>query len=137
MPIQRSISWSVIAATVWVIIFTASCGSSSTQNRVLTSMSVTPASADASNFANGQVQFTATGTFTMPPSPAPVPFAAPYSGSWLSSDSNVATITQQGLAQCVSGASGSVTITGIASSNSAHGTQMSTAVRGTATLTCP
>jgi hypothetical protein len=132
-----SISSIVIAAMGWLIVFSTACGSSSTQNRVLTSMSVSPANADASNFANGQVQFTATGTFTMPPSPAPVTFTAPYSGSWLSSDSNIATISQQGLAQCVSGASGSVTINAVASSNSAHGTQMSTAVQGTATLNCP
>ncbi len=43
------------------------CGSSNS-NRILESMTITPANADAQNFANGQVQFTATGTFSKAPS---------------------------------------------------------------------
>ena len=113
------------------------CGSSATTNRILNSIAVTPPAANAQNFPGGQVQFVATGSFNKPPSPAPVPFIAPYSGSWLSSNPNVATINQSGVAQCMPGATGSVTITAIASSNSAPGGAMSTAVRGTAALTCP
>jgi hypothetical protein len=119
---------------------TAGCGSmNSPQNRVLQSMSVNPATADAQNFPQGQVQFTATGTFSQAPSPAvvPVPFVSPYSGSWESSNPNVATINQNGVAQCIAGASGTVTIKADVSSNSAKGTQMSTGVLATSQLTCP
>ena len=107
-------------------------------NRVLQSMVITPAAADAQTSPQGQVQFSAMGTFSKAPSPAPVPFVAPYSGSWATSDLNIATIDQTGLAQCVSGAAATVTITAVASTNAGHGTQQtSTAVSGTAKLTCP
>ncbi len=115
------------------------CGAMySSQNRVLQSIAVMPASADAQSFSMGQVQFTATGTFSQPPSPATVPFTDPYSGGWTTSNPNIAKINQSGLAQCLSGASGTVTVTATASSNSATGMgQMSTAVLGMARLTCP
>ena len=120
-----------------LIQFGCSSMKNSDPNRVLQSMAVSPATADAQNFPQGQVQFTATGIFSMPPSPAQVPFVDPYSGSWMSSDTNIATIDHSGVATCVSGASGRVTITAIASSNSAKPPAMSTAVTGTAQLTCP
>jgi hypothetical protein len=110
----------------------------SMSNRVLQSMVIRPANADAQTSPSGQVQFSAMGTFSKAPSPAPVAFVAPYSGSWATSDLNIATIDQTGLAQCVPGAAGTVTITAIASSNAGMGTQnTSTAVSGTAKLTCP
>lgn len=120
-------------------ITTVSCSSmNSMSNRVLRSMVISPANADAQSSPSGQVQFSAMGTFSKAPSPAPVPFVAPYSGSWATSDLNIATIDQTGLAQCVAGAAGTVTITAIASSNAGMGTQnTSTAVSGTAKLTCP
>jgi len=114
------------------------CGSMNpSSNRVLKSMTLSPASADAQS-SQGQVQFTATGTFSKAPSPAPVPFAPPFTGTWFSSNSNVATITQSGLATCVSGAAGTVNIMATASTNSGTGTQgTSTSVSASATLTCP
>jgi hypothetical protein len=120
-------------------ITTIACSSmNSMSNRVLQSMVISPANADAQTSPQGQVQFSAMGTFSKAPSPAPVPFVAPYSGSWATSDLDVATIDQTGLAQCVPGTAGTVTITAIASSNAGMGTQnMSTAVSGTAKLTCP
>lgn len=116
-----------------------SCSSmNSMSNRVLQSMVISPANADAQSSPTGQVQFSAMGTFSKAPSPAPVPFVAPYSGSWATSDLSVATIGQTGLAQCVPGAAGTVTITAIASTNSGQGTQQtSTAVSASAKLTCP
>lgn len=126
---------------VVVVVATQSvgCGAMySSQSRVLQSIAVMPASADAKSSPMGQVQFTATGTFSQPPSPAPVPFADPYSGGWTTSNPNIAKINQSGMAQCISGASGTVTVTATASSNSATGMgQMSTAVLGTARLMCP
>jgi len=128
---------SVLTLGAVLVSFATACGSSPAPNRILNSIAVTPTAADAQNFPSGQVQFVATGSFTMPPSPAPVPFTAPYSGSWLSSSPNMATINPSGLAQCLPGTAGTVTITAIASSNSAPGGAMSTAVSGTAALTCP
>ena len=120
-----------------ISIATVGCSSmNTTSNRVLQSMTLTPANADAQT-TQGQVQFTAMGTFSMAPSPAPVPFVSPFTGTWSTSDMNVATITQTGLASCVSGAAGTVTINAVASSNSGQGTQMSTAVSSSAKLTCP
>lgn len=115
------------------------CGSMySSSNRVLQSIMITPANADAQNFTMGQVQFTATGTFSQPPSPATIPFQPPYTGTWASSNLKIATVSQSGLAQCMAGGAGQVTISAIVSSNSATGGgQMSTAVTGKATLTCP
>jgi hypothetical protein len=118
---------------------TLGCGSSNS-NRVLQSMAITPANADAKDFANGQVQFTATGTFNKVPSPAQVTFQPPYTGTWSlmgAGAANIATISQAGLAQCIPGAAGVVTVSAVASSNSATGPAMSTAVTGSTTLTCP
>ena len=134
---QSAVLGPILLASVLATLSTTGCGSSGV-NRVLESIQVTPASADAQTFANGDVQFTATGKFSRPPSPAPVTFTAPYSGSWLVSDPTIASITQNGVAQCAPGASGIVTVTAIASTNSCHSTGCtSTAVSGTAKLTCP
>ena len=130
----------LLCMLAFVATATVGCGSmNSASNRVLQSMTLNPAIADAQNFPQGQVQFTPTGTFSRAPSPAavPVPFASPYSGSWASSDPTIATINQNGVAQCVAGASGTVTIQAMASSNSAMGPAMSTGVTGTAKLRCP
>ena len=136
---------SKISATPWILLLASlaitsvGCGSmNSMSNRVLQSMVISPPNADAQASPSGQVQFSAMGTFSKAPSPAPVPFVAPYSGSWATSDLNVATIDQHGLATCAAGAAGTVMITATASSNAGMGTQnMSTAVSGTAKLTCP
>lgn len=134
-----TLSTSLLVVAVVVAAQNVGCGAmTSGSNRVLQSITVTPADADAQNFAMGQVQFTATGTFSKPPSPALVPFSDPYSGSWEISNLSIATISQSGVAQCLPGKSGTVTITATASSNSATRMgQMSTAVEGTAKLTCP
>ena len=120
------------------------CGSSSNSNRVLQLVTVMPATADGLSSPTGQVQFTATGTFSKAPSPAPVSFVAPYSGGWQSSDPSIATLVATGTGtgtatfQCAAGASGVVTITATASTNAATGTgATSTVVSGTASLTCP
>ncbi|HEV2469698.1 MAG TPA: hypothetical protein VGS78_10920 [Candidatus Sulfotelmatobacter sp.] len=105
------------------------CGSS---NRVIQSVTVTPATADAQNFPNGQVQFTASGNYSRPPSPVALSQA-----NWWLSDGSMATLTGNGLAQCVPGASGVATVrAGV--SGPCRGTNC-TAVQivGTAQLSCP
>ena len=111
----------------------AGCGMN---NRVLNSMTISPASADAQNFTNGQVQFTATGSFSQPPSPAAV-----TPDTWSSSNVQIATIDQNGMAQCVQGTTGMVTI--VASVSFATrlagpaGTAILRVVSAKATLNCP
>lgn len=133
-----------LKVSAWLVVSFMSmvgCGAhmqSMNSNRVLLSMSVSPASADAQNFSNGQVMFTATGAFSQPPSPAPVTLMAPYSGSWEVSNNNMAMINQNGMAQCLPGASGPVTVFVQASTNAATGTgATSTSVSASATLICP
>jgi hypothetical protein len=132
----------VSAFAILLFAFLMGCGTSdpstSNANRVLQSITVSPATADAQNFPDGQVQFTATGTFSRPPSPAPVPFVSPYSGGWTVSDPVIATINQSGMAQCTFHASGEATVTAMASANSCPNRGcMSIAVLGTAKLICP
>jgi hypothetical protein len=110
--------------------------------RVLTSISVTPVTADAQSFPNGQVTYTATGTFSLPPLSGPISPASPYNGSFVvdnpasetianivSSDAGLGTIT----VQCAAGAIGDVEVTESASAN--NGTSI--VVAGNAQLTCP
>jgi hypothetical protein len=106
-------------------------------NRVLQSMTVSPANAGAASSPGGKVQFNASGTFSQPPSPDVVTFVAPYSGSWAVSNPDIATISQSGLAQCAAGASGTVNVIAVASANSAPPGAMSIGVQGMAKLTCP
>ena len=85
-----------------------SCGSSNPNvGRVLTSVSVTPESADGQSSPSGTV-FTATGTFSLPPFSAALTFAAPYAGQFVVDNppgTTIATITATGTGtvtvQCV------------------------------------
>jgi hypothetical protein len=111
---------------------------SASNTRVLTTVEVSPAAADAQNFPNGNVHFVATGNFTAPPTPV-----KPLTVSiWTSSTPSIATVDpNSGVAQCVSGASGTVTITARAPSGGPDMPQaMATTavlVGGSAQLTCP
>jgi hypothetical protein len=91
------------------------CGSNSP--RSLQSVVANPASADAQTFPNGKVQFTPTGIFDkVPTRVTPLPLcSAPNSGAtcitaWSTSDARIATIDQSGVASCLPGQSGPVTI---------------------------
>ncbi len=117
-----------------------SCGSSNSP-RLLQSMTLAPAAADAQNFPNGQVQFTATGSFTAPPTPAQVTVA-----TWCVHDSNGCTagvgasVDADGVAQCDAGFTGTVTIAALASNGAGAPVVMGgtgALVTGTAQLTCP
>ena len=108
--------------------------------RILTAITVTPTAANAVNYPNGQVTFTSTGRFSLPPLSGPVTFESPYSGSFsVANPSNqtianvVATGTGTVTVQCVANGSASVEVVASASAN--NGTQ--TVVTGQGTLTCP
>ena len=118
----------------------SACGS-----HELRSVSLTPASADARNFPSGQVPFVATGMFTDSMSPVPLTSNEIFwcvgnnTGGCAGNINPGARLDQNGLAQCNSGFSGTVTIlAGTQSSamvNPDQGPQLK--VFGTAQLTCP
>jgi hypothetical protein len=80
------------------------CGSSGT--RMLQSVTLSPAMADAGKYPNGQVQFTATGYYSTAPSPV-----TPLSATWGSCDvsgnsTESVSVSASGVAQCAANAVG-------------------------------
>lgn len=120
------------------VLTTPGCGN----NRQLQSIAVSPAVADAQDFPDGKVQFTAAGAFSRPPTPVS-PLTVKWSiGPWF----NVAqrtdvTVDSNGVAQCL-GFVGTVEVWATAAADpdvapaeiDPFKTKM---VLGTAQLTCP
>jgi hypothetical protein len=110
-------------------------------NRVLQTMVLAPANPDAQNFPKGQVQFTATGTFSKTPSPDMVTFEGPHSGGWTlmgAGAASIATIRQAGLAQCIAGGGRHRNGAGVGLGQRSDGTgATSVVVSGTTTMSCP
>jgi hypothetical protein len=84
------------------------CGSSA--GHKLQSVTISPAIADAQNYPGGLVQFTATGTYTAPPSPV-----TPLAATWGACDqagngTSEISVSANGLAQCARGAAGTYTV---------------------------
>lgn len=93
----------VVAAAI-----SLACGSSA--GRMLQSVTLSPATADAQNYPDGQVQFTATGNYSTAPSPV-----TPLSASWGACDqggnsTESVSVSTSGLAQCATGALGTYTV---------------------------
>jgi hypothetical protein len=113
--------------------------------RMLESVSLSPTTADAQNFPNGEVPFVATGYYTRPPSTV-----TPETATWGACSQNGATsavsVSTTGVARCTAGASGIYMVwagvpnpafTGTCPAFlTACGLSCNTVV-GTATLTCP
>ena len=118
-----------------------SCGTSNQSiGRVLTSIAVSPQTADAQSPPNGQVVFTATGTFSLPPYTGPLTFVAPFSGQFVVNNppnATIASVVSSGAGtvtvQCAPSGWGSVYVTATASSN--NGSTL--VVSGSGRLTCP
>ena len=131
----------VVVGMVLIGFLSLSCNSVNLNaGRVLTAITVTPSSADALQFSSGQVTFSATGQFSLPPLSGPVIFKSPYAGEFFVANPNNQTIanvvaTGDGTVtvQCVSNVSGSVDVVASASAN--NGTQL--VVTGQGTLICP
>jgi len=85
-----------------------SCGAGQSQSQ-LQAMSLNPAVADAKDYPNGLVQFTATGYYVHP-----THTVTPQSASWVACQNNAPTndvsVTNLGVAQCGAGASGTYSI---------------------------
>jgi len=116
------------------------CGTS----RQLQSVNLSPATADAQNFPNNEVQFSATGMFSKPPSPQLLSSQDVFwcvgssTGTCVGFINPGATIDQNGLAKCVLGFAGTSTILAgkaTPAMNPDTGAQMT--VFGAAQLTCP
>ena len=117
------------------------CGSS---GRKLESIAVTPTTADAQDFPDGQVQFTATGTYSSSPSIAQLDSTQV---TWCvgSSDGTCAglvnpgaAVDANGLAHCNSGFSGTATIlAGVPGQAGNPDAGVPLAPFGSAQLTCP
>ena len=126
---------------IFVTFLSLSCNSvNPNSGRVLTAITVTPTSADAVQSPNGQVTYTATGQFSLPPLSGPVTFKSPYTGSFFVANPNGQTIanvvtTGNGTVtvQCVSGVNASVEVVASAAANNGTGT----VVTGQGTLICP
>ena len=117
------------------------CGSNPAH--VLQSVTVSPATADAQDYPDGQVQFTAIGFFSTTPSPVTplgTVWGACYQGA---TTSGVSIDGKTGMAQCASGAVGTYTVFTENCSGSGACCQATTAcgggcfVTGTAQLSCP
>jgi len=129
-------------------LFASSCSG----GRQLKSVTLSPASADAKDFPNGQVPFTATGNYSKPPSPVQLtshdivwcaaaggPQATPGTTGMCAGNINMGvTADQNGVAQCVGTFVGTGTIlagTALPSMNPDGGEQLK--VFGAAQLSCP
>ena len=133
-----------LSILVALILITFGCGSS----RTLQSVSVMPAVANAQNFTNGQVPFTATGIFSKPPSPQKLTSqdvtwcVGVAEGACPGNIAVGATVDQNGVASCLANAPSSLPKTWVvmagkakSSMNPDGGSQMT--IFGSAQLTCP
>jgi len=119
---------------------TSGCGNS----RQLQSIAVSPASADAKAYPNGQVPLTATGTYSKPPSQVQLTSkdvvwcAGVTSGACYGNIAPPVTVDQNGLAKCSPTFVGTATVlagTSPAVVNPDEGSQLK--IFGSAQLTCP
>lgn len=126
---------------------TLACGAGNNPNRVIQSLSVSPASADAQDYPGGLVPFIATGTYNKAPM-----MVTPVQSTWVVVNQNGdqttdVLINANGVAHCAAGASGVynvgawVAITpppaGSCNVSSAYGNPCGDSVLGVAQLTCP
>jgi len=138
----------VSSATLFLfsqILILAGCGGSffisSNNGRLLVVVTVDPPSADPMTFPNGQVQFTAQGTFNMAPTAVNsipgVVWTIGHPAFSMLPDSGNAFIDANGLAHCASGFIGPVKVFATAAANPNQAVSMQNQVVGTAMLTGP
>lgn len=132
-----------LRALVLLAAFALSCGSSMNSNsdRMLQSISLSPATADARDYPGGQVQFTATGFYTANPRTV-TPLAAGWGSCFQNAPTSDVTVSSAGMAQCISGAAGTYTVFADDASSSVNCTAITACgggcqVSGSAQLTCP
>ena len=129
-------------ALVLAASFALSCGASSQSHDPLQSITLSPATADARDYPNGQVQFVATGNY-IDPSHTVTPLSATWGTCYQNASTSEVSVTAGGMAQCAPGAVGTYTIWADDPPLSNVACNAITAcgggcfVAGTAQLTCP
>jgi hypothetical protein len=132
----------IFSSLLLIAAITLSCGLSNP--RMLETVSVTPATADAQDFPNG-VPFIATGYYTQTPSPVS-PETATWGACYQGGATTGISISAAGVARCAAGASGVYTVWASVPNPAYKGAcpQIETAcglscpnVVGMALLTCP
>lgn len=118
-----------------------SCGSSTSISGLIRqpqSITLSPATADAQNYPDGQVQFVATGHYNAAPYTV-TPQSATWGACYQNAHSTAVSVTNEGLAQCANGASGTYTIFAFDMTNCNVITACGggCTVVGSAQLTCP
>jgi hypothetical protein len=88
-----------------------SCGANSdpSSNRQLLSIALSPATADAQDYPDGQVQFMATGDYNTAPYTV-APLSAGWGTCYQEASTSAISVSRSGLAQCASGAVGTYTV---------------------------
>jgi hypothetical protein len=117
------------------------CGSSAP--RSLQTVSISPATADAHDFASGEVQFTATGYYNKSPMQV-APMNASWGACYQNQPTTDVTMTATGIARCAPGASGTYLVWAFAPDGANMTCSAVNAcgggcgrLTGTALLTCP
>ena len=131
---------------VLAIAIALACGSGAAPintTGILNSITISPATADAQNYSDGQVPFIATGYYSTPPSPV-TPLTAIWGACYQDSPSGGVSVGTKGLAQCAAGSVGTYTVWAYAPSGQTVCPAFVNAcggggcqVTGTAQLTCP
>jgi hypothetical protein len=123
------------------VLATGCGGGTADPRKTLVAITVTPASADAQNFSNGQVQFTAVGTFS-DGSKAPIQALWTLNGPFTETPVANISLNSSGLARCVAG--GFVGTSGVFATAPANPalpisqmTMLTKNVSGRAQITCP
>jgi hypothetical protein len=141
IPISLMVALAIAASVAM------SCGNAADPSHPgdpLESITVSPAVADAKDYPDGQVQFTAAGYYSTNPNQA-VPLSKPGWGSCYENNStSEVTVSSTGVAQCASGAVGTYTVWADAPPNvggpnclAVNACGGGCFVTGTAQLTCP
>jgi hypothetical protein len=122
-----------------------SCGSSTPPTHQLQSITLSPATADAQDYPNGEVPFVASGHYNIAPLTV-TPLSATWGTCYQFASTSAISVTTSGMAQCASGASGTYTVWANDPAQLGPGVYSCTAetacgggcmVQGSAQLTCP
>jgi hypothetical protein len=111
---KRSLPLTILAITL--ALASLSCGGSQESNRLLQSVTLSPATATAA--PGGQVQFTATGSYSASPYTSTPPSYTQWGVCYQGSPTTEVTVSSAGVAQCGSSASGTYSVFAQAPSNS-------------------
>jgi hypothetical protein len=89
--------------------FALSCGARSQGQDPLQSITLSPATADAQDYPNGEVQFIATGYYINPPHKV-TPLSAGWGTCYQDASTSEVSVTSGGVAKCAPGAVGTYTV---------------------------